>query len=279
MNYVFFEANEEYDKKQHVRDKHREITASVSPPSKKRMDPEPVNEPEIERVMKEMEHLNVKERIVEDNVALEEVGLENQIPDRLDQMFKMKGIDIQTHKIIRVNGGGKCGVNCISIHTTGSEENATEIRKNTNEHIVENWDKVFKDSYEFPYTEHIGSTNKTFNDEDEFIDFLLHHPDQAALLWMTHVDMQAVSTMLNMKISILTTGVTTPNTNRCGRCKPGSMFSSNEELRLHMEKIHKKVETNDEKESCIQKARICPQNRLDLSQTCLHLFLKSLAFS
>ena len=177
------------------------------------------------------------------------------IPERLGQMFKMKGIDIKKHRIRRVGGGGKCGVNCVSIHTTGNEDNATEIRRNVNVHIVENWDKVYKNSYEFPYTERIGNTNITFQNEDEFIDFLLHEQEAAASLWMTHIDMQAVSTMLNMKISILTTGIATPNTFRCGRCKPGITFNNDNEFRIHMEKVHNRIETNDEKECHLQKAR------------------------
>ena len=146
-------------------------------------------------------------------------------------------------------------MNCVSIHTTGNEDNATEIRRNVNVHIVENWDKVYKNSYEFPYTEEIGNTKITFQNEDEFIDFLLHEQEATASLWMTHIDMQAVSTMLNMKISILTTGIATPNTFRCGRCKPGNTFNSDNEFRIHMEKVHKRIETNNEKKFRLQKAR------------------------
>ena len=43
--------------KQHNRDIHMELTASVSPPPKRRKDPESLNEPEQERNMKKMKHL------------------------------------------------------------------------------------------------------------------------------------------------------------------------------------------------------------------------------
>ena len=41
-----------------------------------------------------------------------------------------------------------------------------------------------KKSYKFPYTEWIENRNKTFRNEDDFIELLLHQPDEAALLWM-----------------------------------------------------------------------------------------------
>ena len=46
-----FETNEEYAMKQHNRDKHKELTASVSPPPKKRKYPEFVNYTDIEKVL------------------------------------------------------------------------------------------------------------------------------------------------------------------------------------------------------------------------------------
>ena len=50
----------------------------------------------------------------------------------------------------RVGGGGQCGVNCMSLHTTGKEDQATEIRTNINEHIMENWEEIYKYFYNFP---------------------------------------------------------------------------------------------------------------------------------
>ena len=101
-----------------------------------------------------------------------------------------------------------CGVNCVSIHSTGYELMGQEIRENVNAQIVQNW-PIYRDSYEFPYTERIGITNITFKDELEFLNFLREEED-ASKLWMTHVDMQAVSTMLNLNIKILTTGLPPP---------------------------------------------------------------------
>ena len=98
----------------------------------------------------------------------------------------MKGLCIKEHNIIQAGGGGMCGVNCISIHTTGYEQMGHEIRENINAHIIHNW-PIYKDSYEFPYTERVGLTNMTFKNELEFLNFL-QEEDDASKLWMTHVD-------------------------------------------------------------------------------------------
>ena len=127
--------------------------------------------------------------------------------------------------------------NVVSLHTTGKEEQATEIRTNTNEHIVEHLEDIYRESYTFPYTERVGTENRTFINEDEFIDFLLHEKVEASTLWMTHVDMQAVSTMLNIEISILTTGVTPPRNFLCCRCKPSQVLGTEDELREHTENV------------------------------------------
>ena len=77
---------------------------------------------------------------------------DNRIPARLGTLLAMKGIDITEHNAVRASGGGKCGAICLSLHTTGMEIMADEIRENINEHIVSNWN-VYKVAYEFPYTD------------------------------------------------------------------------------------------------------------------------------
>ena len=66
--------------------------------------------------------------------------------------------------------------------------------------------------------------------------------------------MQAVSTMPIMKVSILRTGITPHNNNRYGRCKLGNELSKEEDLRLHTENVHNKVETEEDREGLIQKS-------------------------
>ena len=180
-------------------------------------------------------------------------------------MLRLKGYDIKDHKLVNVGGGGKCGVNCVSLHTTGSQNQATEIRINTNEHIVEHWDEIYRESYTFPFTERVGNGNKTFNNEDDFLNFILHDEENASTMWMTHVDMQAVSSMLNLKISILTTGIVPSKNHNCSRCKPSKPFSSEQDLLKHLETVHGRVETEEEREGRTQRARwsvMRPDNRI-----------------
>ena len=182
-----------------------------------------------------------------------EIKQENKIPERLENLLRIKGININDHRLVRTGGGGKCGFNCVSLHTTGSEALADEIRQNSNEHIVSNWDK-YKDSYEFPYTERVGSGRRTFKDKIKFLTFLREEED-ASTMWMTHVCLQAVSTMLNLNIKILTTGLSPPSSYRCARCKTPVTFDTEEEMSTHTELVHHRIETEEEKEGRRQKAR------------------------
>ena len=61
--------------------------------------------------------------------------------------------------------------------------------------------------------------------------------------------------MLNLNISILTTGVTPPSVHRCVRCKPAQNFGCEEELRTHTQKVHHRAETPEEQEGRKQNAR------------------------
>ena len=59
---------------------------------------------------------------------------------------------------------------------------------------------------------------------------------EASAIWMTHVELQAVSTMLNIDINILATGLTPESSHRCTRCKSVQVYGSGEELREHNKK-------------------------------------------
>ena len=82
---------------------------------------------------------------------------------------------------------------------------------------------------------------------------------------MTYVHMQAVATMLNLKIKILTTGIA-PDTNLiCNRCKPSKGFQTENALRGHTRTEHDRVETEEESEGRVQRARwseMIPDTRL-----------------
>ena len=178
--------------------------------------------------------------------------------------MRLQGMNIKDHGLIRVGGDGKCGANCISTHTTGNENLATEIRTNINRHILENWE-VYQDSFELPHTTRVGTGTKTFPNQEAFMIFLMEEEEEASTMWMTHVCLQAASTMLNMHIKILTTGITTPQTFKCARCNTGQEFRNKIDILSHDENTHNRKETEEEKEGRMQKHRwtnIKPDSRL-----------------
>ena len=120
------DANTLYQLKQHKRDAHRNLAASVTPPPKKRKDPEIQVEKDIEKVMLDMENLNVKDN----KFVFEVVRDENKVPTRLTEMLRIKGLDINDHKLRRIGEERQCGVKCVSLHITGNKNQATEIRNN-----------------------------------------------------------------------------------------------------------------------------------------------------
>ena len=122
-----FTSLEPYILHQHKREEHGELLESSSPPNKKRKEPIQDVDNEIETVLQKMEYMAVEEKNMK--VKLKE---ENKIPERLGEIMRLQGMNIKTHGLIRVGGGGKCGANCISIHTTGNENLATDIRTNIN---------------------------------------------------------------------------------------------------------------------------------------------------
>ena len=254
-----FKSNEQYVLKQHKRDNHRELSVSVTPPPKKRKEPENDNEIEVEEVLKQMEGLDVK-----DDVRENKFQKDSKIPNRLTEILRLKGVNINDHIVIRVGGGGKCGVNCVSLHMAGSEHLSSEIRTNVNRHIIENWD-VYKDSFEYPYNARVGGGNKVFNREEDLLIFLMEEVEEASAMWMTHVCMQAVSTMYNMHINILTTGISQQDTYICPRCKPSQNFETEEELKVHEKNEHNRFETAEEIEGRLQRVRwteLRPDQRL-----------------
>ena len=60
-----------------------------------------------------------------------------KIPARLGEIMRLQGLNIKDYGLIRVCGGGKCGAKCPSVHTSGNENLASEIRINMNRHIIE----------------------------------------------------------------------------------------------------------------------------------------------
>ena len=82
---------------------------------------------------------------------------------------------------------------------------------------------------------------------------------------MTHVEMQAVLTMLNLKINIVTTGITPERSNTCNRCNRRKQFATGDDLREHNKNVHNKIETREEREGRVKMARwteLKPDNRI-----------------
>ena len=72
---------------------------------------------------------------------------------------------------------------------------------------------------------------------------------------LPYVDMQALSTMLNLNINILTTGIPPVTNLLFARCKPSKSFRTEDDLIEHIKSIHNRLETEEEKEGRVQRAR------------------------
>ena len=119
---------------------HKETnTSSSSPPLKKFRIEDKINvDIELESIINDLKEMEVDEstnsepvtplpepkqdKIIPAATPIPEIKEEEKIPAHLTNILKMKGINIHDYKLIRVGGGGKCGANCISLHTTGTEK-------------------------------------------------------------------------------------------------------------------------------------------------------------
>ena len=170
----------------------------------------------------------------------------HRIPEKYRKMFIIKGWNIDDYRLMETGGGGKCGAYCGSLHISSSTDLATEIRQNINYHIVDNW-MEFENSFQYPCVLQVGSGNREFKNDKELRAFLL--VDQE-----THACMQAFSNMQNMTINILTKGV--PRASAvCIRCPPNTTLESVPELIKHEEIMHKRFETEEQKEGRLLNAR------------------------
>ena len=176
----------------------------------------------------------------------------NKIPERFRKLFELRGWLIEDFRLMQTGGGGKCGPFCISLHISCNTNQATSIRTNINCFMVDHW-VDFKQNFQFPCIERVGTGSREFKDDKKLRAFLLDHPD-AASMWMTHAGMQAASDMQNMNINILTTGVKGLDP-ICIRCLPRQSFNNHSDLRDHEEDVHGRFETAEEKEGKIQNAR------------------------
>ena len=85
-----YENTDEYTLKQHKRDVHRDLSASVTTPPEKRMETNREVENEVDIVMQKNKDL----KVCEENKEIE-IKEEDKIPDRLSEMLEFKGLDIK----------------------------------------------------------------------------------------------------------------------------------------------------------------------------------------
>ena len=128
-----------------------------------------------------------------------------EIDIKYKEVFAEAGIDIQNYVVYSVKPDGACGSNCASLHCHRDQSLGQYVRNNTNQYVVNFW-PFFKDFYSFPMTQKVGSKNRAFKTEEEYLNFL-KSDKKAALLWMDHPDLQAVCNQYLINIHILTTNI------------------------------------------------------------------------
>ena len=207
----------------------------------------PANAEDLQNNKRKRKENNIK--VVNDDLN---ASNDHRIPDKYCKLFNLKGLSIEEFRLMETGGGGKCGAYCVSLHMFSNTTLATSIRENINCHLVDNWGE-FKESFQYPCSLQVGSGNRIFENDKQLRAFLLVDPEAPAM-WMTHACLQAISNMQNMTINILTKGV--PRTSSvCIRCPPNTLLGSVPELIKHEETVHKRFETEEEKEGRLQNAR------------------------
>ena len=92
-----FKFKDPYTLKCHMRDEYREISASVTPPPKKRMEQENDIEKEVEIIVNKIQDMGVKEHD-SNSKTIEDI----EVPKRLTNMFRLKESNIDQLKVVRV---------------------------------------------------------------------------------------------------------------------------------------------------------------------------------
>ena len=140
-----------------------------------------------------------------------ETGVEN-VPENvkvidksLDDRFVEAGLKRDDHRIFKVKADGACASNSVAAHCHGDSNLGPYVRRNVNDYICKNW-KHFQQFITFPLTETAGSTNFTFENENEYLNFL-KNDSRSGKLWANHEVLQVVANMYNIKIHILTTHI------------------------------------------------------------------------
>ena len=120
-------------------------------------------------------------------------------------IMKEVGLDIQDYCIWSVEPDGACGSTCTAVHCHRDKKLGKYVRRNINEYLIEFW-PFFKAYFQFPLEVKVGLTNRKFEDDKRFLEFL-KKDQQSGLVWMDHFGLQIVSNMYQISVHVLTTGV------------------------------------------------------------------------
>ena len=128
-----------------------------------------------------------------------------EIDKKYSGIMKEAGLNIDDYCIWSVEPDGACGSTCTAVHCHRDKKLGKYVRRNINEYLNDFW-PFFKSYFQFPLEVKVGLTNRTFQDEKGFLDFL-KKDQQSGLVWMDHFGLQIVSNMYQISVHVLTTGV------------------------------------------------------------------------
>ena len=128
-----------------------------------------------------------------------------EIDRKFSGLMKEAGLNIEEYCIWSVEPDGACGSTCTAVHCHRDRKLGKYVRRNINEYLNEFW-PFFKPHFQFPLEVRVGLTNREFQDDKSFLDFL-KKDQQSGLVWMDHFGLQIVSNMYQISIHVLSTGV------------------------------------------------------------------------
>ena len=94
-----------------------------------------------------------------------------EIDRKYSGIMKEAGLNIDDFCIWSVEPDGACGSTCTAVHCHRDKKLGQYVRRNINEYLNDFW-PFFKSYFEFPLEVKVGLTNRKFQDEKSFLDFL-----------------------------------------------------------------------------------------------------------
>ena len=206
---VLFQRTKLQDKKVLTKRKKEEEKDSKFQEEKRKQEIAELEDEKKRKRQKSMEKKKTKKKYKKESENKSTISVNGnkikEIDTKYEAVFDEAGIDIKNHVVFSVKPDGACGSNCVALHCHRDQSLGQYVRNNANVHLVNFW-PFFKNFYSFPMSQKVGSKNRNFKTEEEFITFL-KSDKKASLLWMDHPDLQAVCNMYKMNIHILTTDI------------------------------------------------------------------------